>query len=961
MNLLKPFLKIVAEDLVAKFGDQISQCCMVFPNRRAHLYFSKYVSELFSKPVWAPDYTTISELMQNIASLQQADSLRLILELYKIYSAEKKSFETFDQFYFWGNMLLNDFDDIDKYLVDASDLFKNLKNSKDIDDHFAYLTQEQIEAIKRFWKSFEIEQTSKYKEGFIEIWEVLNTIYNKYYVSLKSKNIAYEGMVYKEVVNKIKSNGFTLPGTTYIITGFNALSPCEKILFSFLQKNNKALFYWDYDVSFLKNEDHEAGKFIKDNLKNFPSSLTEIHFNNFSDKKKKIEIIAVPSDTGQVKMIPQILKSRGISTTDQYNTTAIILSDEHLLLPILHSIPDEVTEINITMGFPVRSTPVAGFIGNLADLWKNAIEKEKNQPLFHFRNVLSVLRHPFIKNMYPNIIEDMIQKIIKFNQFYISAQELSQNDFLNRLFVKVDSSIAMADYLLNNLHLIAQSLSGNTEITDQFRELERENIYRVYLEIKNLKEIVNSFDVEIKVETFLRILRMLLQKLTIPFTGEPLSGMQIMGILETRALDFENLIILSMNEGIMPKGKNQNSFIPYNLRKGFQLPTFEHQDSIYSYYFYRLIQRAKNITFLYNTKDTGMQSAEMSRFLLQLLYETDFIIDRKTQSFDIKQQSHLPIIIVKNKEIQSILEKYLDEGSSAISPTALISFIECPLRFYFTYVAGMDESKEVSEVIDPAIFGNLLHLSMKELYKPFINKEINIEDINAILKNKDHIETILLHAFVVQYLKNSKKITYQDIQGRNIIIYRVILKYIRQIFEIDKQFTPFTINKLEEKYTLKVPINYSGKSRLINMIGYIDRIDTTQDQIRIIDYKTGSKKENNYTMEQLFNTSAENRNTHSLQAYFYAYLFLMNENHPMPVAPGIYYLRNLFQRFNWHIIQPIGNKEKMTVIDFRELLTPYTEQLTKTFETLFNMSLPFTQTDDIHRCIYCAFKNICQR
>jgi CRISPR/Cas system-associated exonuclease Cas4 (RecB family) len=329
--------------------------------------------------------------------------------------------------------------------------------------------------------------------------------------------------------------------------------------------------------------------------------------------------------------------------------------------------------------------------------------------------------------------------------------------------------------------------------------------------------------------------------------------------------------------------------------------------------------------------------------------------------YEIKQQKQLTITIEKDKKVQSILEKYLDHGISTISPTAMISYIECSLRFYFKYVAGIDEPEEVSEVIDAAIFGNLLHLTMKELYEPFKNKAINLSEINAILNNNEYIESILKHAFATQYLKDSKNNTTIDIQGRNIIIYRVLLKYIRQILEIDKQFIPFTINGLEVKYTLKVPVSVSGKQRMVNISGYIDRIDTTRDQIRIIDYKTGSRKESNHTMEQLFNPATENRNTHAMQAYFYAFLFLNNVTRTLPVTPGIYYLRNLYRKFNWHIIQSTGKNEKMTINDFHDIMDPFSEQITKTFESMFDNALPFVQTEDRQRCIYCAFKNICQR
>jgi len=519
--------------------------------------------------------------------------------------------------------MLNDFDDIDKYLVNPEDLFKNLKSLKSIQDQFTYLSDEQIEAIKQFWQSFDPEKHSSHQDDFISIWNVLLNIYQSFNKRLNELGIAYEGMIYRDVTNKLKGNDIIgLTHQKYVFAGFNALNNCEKKLFNYLQNNKMADFYWDYDESYINNPYHEAGFFLRENISEFKAPVSFSSQNVFNSllQEKNIEIISVPSDIGQTKVITKILQESTVNHIDSPNKTAIVLADEDLLVPILHSVPDSIDNVNITMGYPVNNTPIYSLLEHLIDLQKNA-KATKTETRFYYKNVLAVLSHQYVNSQFQEEANQLIQFIKTNNKIVISNIELASCVFFQSLFIKVDSYQDLSEYLLNILHHIYNSLkkTGN-EDTIHNPSLEKEYIYHIYLSINRLKEVLEEQNIPIKMETYIRLVRKIIRNLRVPFTGEPLSGLQIMGILETRLLDFENLFICSMSEGVLPKTEASLSFVPYSLRKGFGLPTIEHQDAIYAYYFYRLIQRAKNVTLMYNSSSDGMKTGEMSRFLYQLKF-----------------------------------------------------------------------------------------------------------------------------------------------------------------------------------------------------------------------------------------------------------------------------------------------------------------------------------------------------
>ena len=686
---MNSFLYNLAENFYKIYGNQISDFTFVFPNRRSGVFFQRYLSQVADNVMFSPQISTINELFQAMSSLKMIDKTRLLFTIYNVYKRETESAENFDEFIYWGEMLLNDFDDIDKYMVDAKKLFTNITDLKQIDDEFAFLEEDQIEIVRKFWVNFIPSFSSDKKVNFIHIWEKLYAIYIGLKNNLKTDGLGYEGMIYRDVIDSLEKGQtlLKLKTTKIIFIGFNALTTCEKRLMNNLRDKDIADFYWDYDDEILKDRNNKASFFYYDNVNNYPS---QISINpNIDLKKKNIEVLGIPSGIGQAKYIPEIIEdliSEGkISDPKHALETAIVLADENLLIPTLYSIPENINPINVTMGKSLKNTPIAGLLDHIFDLQLNLNFKNKDT-LFYYKDVLAVLNHTFIMFYDEKTTLQLIKQITKENKIYLTSEELSGNELLSRIFKPVNSVGKALAYLRKILELL-QNESSEIDDENEVRklsELEKEFIYHYYITLNRLNDVLNEFSVEIKVRTFFRLLSKMTENISVPFHGEPLSGLQIMGVLETRALDFKNLIILSMNEGVFPLKKSANSFIPVNLRKGFGLSTNEHQDAIYAYHFYRMISRAENVFLLYDTRSNGLQTGEVSRYVYQMKYHYGIELKEKTVTYDIGISKYSPINIDKSDRIFNKLNKFLsDDNKRFLSASSINSYINCPLQFYF--------------------------------------------------------------------------------------------------------------------------------------------------------------------------------------------------------------------------------------------------------------------------------------
>lgn len=957
---MKPFLYQVASLFYEKWEAEVSRLAFVFPNRRTGLFFQKYLSEVADTPLFSPTILTINDLFIQLSGKQSADRISMLFILYDIYIRQSGSTETFDEFLYWGEMLLNDFDDIDKYMANARMLFSNVTDLREIENDFDFLSDEQIAAIRSFWSSFYPRGDTPNQQQFLAVWQVLYDLYEEFRATLAAEGKGYEGMIFREVVESMeRGESPDLPYEQIVFVGLNALSVSEERFLAQLLKREIADFYWDYVSDKVTDPDNKASYFVSRNLKSFPSSMK---LPPEEKVKTEIEVIGIPSGIGQAKHVYTLLSDwckEAEMSSEEALRTAVILPDEHLLIPVLNAIPEQIRRINVTMGYPLAGTPVASLIEYILALQKNVRYIDRN-PLFYFRDVLPVLNHRYILSTSPEIISSLVKEITENNKIYISHTELEKTPLLEILFTPVTGVEAFSDYLikvLEELNKVMSALSDEEEedAPQRTNDLEQEFIFHYFTTVNRMKEVMKDARIEMKIDTFFRLLKRVTDTITIPFHGEPLSGLQIMGVLETRALDFDRLIILSMNEGIFPQRKAANSFIPYNLRRGFGLPTYEHQDSVWAYHFYRLIERASHVSLLYDTRSNGLQTGEVSRFVHQLHYHYEVPMRDKLVVYNVSSSKTPPLAVPKREDIMRRLDAYRKGGSKAISASAINTYLDCPLKFYFSVVEGIREEEEVSETIESDVFGSILHKVMEELYKPFQGKMVTVDLLKAIRKDTALLTGAIARAFASEFFKTE---VVRSLTGQNYLIGEMIRKYVEKILERDGKLTPFVYIESERKINGLISLSDHSEIRLK---GFIDRVDEVRDAIRIIDYKSGSGTTTFSSIESLFNKEEKDRAKAVMQVFMYCWMYAhLTENKGKTIQPGIYYVRSLFSDpFDPSVYHRIERGKSEKVEDFSGYAQAFEEGLRGCLDEIFNPEIPFTQTPTGKACSYCPFKGIC--
>ena len=957
---MKPFLYQVASLFYEKWEAEVSRLAFVFPNRRTGLFFQKYLSEVADTPLFSPTILTINDLFIQLSGKQSADRISMLFILYDIYIRQSGSTETFDEFLYWGEMLLNDFDDIDKYMANARMLFSNVTDLREIENDFDFLSDEQIAAIRSFWSSFYPRGDTPNQQQFLAVWQVLYDLYEEFRATLAAEGKGYEGMIFREVVESMeRGESPDLPYEQIVFVGLNALSVSEERFLAQLQKREIADFYWDYVSDKVTDPDNKASYFVSRNLKSFPSSMK---LPPEEKVKTEIEVIGIPSGIGQAKHVYTLLSDwckEAEMSSEEALRTAVILPDEHLLIPVLNAIPEQIRRINVTMGYPLAGTPVASLIEYILALQKNVRYIDRN-PLFYFRDVLPVLNHRYILSTSPEIISSLVKEITENNKIYISHTELEKTPLLEILFTPVTGVEAFSDYLikvLEELNKVMSALSDEEEedAPQRTNDLEQEFIFHYFTTVNRMKEVMKDARIEMKIDTFFRLLKRVTDTITIPFHCEPLSGLQIMGVLETRALDFDRLIILSMNEGIFPQRKAANSFIPYNLRRGFGLPTYEHQDSVWAYHFYRLIERASHVSLLYDTRSNGLQTGEVSRFVHQLHYHYEVPMRDKLVVYNVSSSKTPPLAVPKREDIMRRLDAYRKGGSKAISASAINTYLDCPLKFYFSVVEGIREEEEVSETIESDVFGSILHKVMEELYKPFQGKMVTVDLLKAIRKDTALLTGAIARAFASEFFKTE---VVRSLTGQNYLIGEMIRKYVEKILERDGKLTPFVYIESERKINGLISLSDHSEIRLK---GFIDRVDEVLDAIRIIDYKSGSGTTTFSSIESLFNKEEKDRAKAVMQVFMYCWMYAhFTENKGKTIQPGIYYVRSLFSDpFDPSVYHRIERGKSEKVEDFSGYAQAFEEGLRGCLDEIFNPEIPFTQTPTGKACSYCPFKGIC--
>ena len=959
---MESFLKLVAADLYKHTEGNLAHTAVVFPNKRAGLFFNEYLAQESDSPIWSPAYVSISELFRSLSPWEVGDPVKLVCELYKIFRRETQSTETLDDFYFWGEMLISDFDDADKNKVDTDKLFSNLQDLRNIMDDYTFIDDEQEEAIRQFFQNFSIERRTALKERFISLWDVLGNIYKGFRESLASQNIAYEGMMYRHVIEHLDVD--KLPYEKYVFVGFNVLNKVEHTLFTQLKDVGKAVFYWDYDEFYMKENrqavTHEAGEFIRRNLRDFPSPLSGELFKNLS-KPKEVHYIASSTENAQARYLPQWIRN---NLTTPEKETAVVLCNEALLQPVLHSLPAEVKHVNITMGFPLSQTPVYSFLIALLELHTHGFNFKSGR--YTFQSVVTLLKHPYTRQL-TGQAELLEKELTRNNRFYPLPGELGKDEFLTRLFTPLSGNLNLCIRLSETLQQVAgiyQANTSGTEDTDAFNQLYRESLFKAYTTINRFRTLIEEDELTVQSETFRRLLVKVLSATNIPFHGEPAIGMQVMGVLETRNLDFRHLILLSVNEGQLPKSGGDSSFIPYNLRKAFGMTTIEHKIAVYAYYFYRLLQRAERITLMYNTSSDGLNRGEWSRFMLQFLIEWPHPITRQFLEAGQSPQGTSPITVEKTPDVMRRMQSLFDvraNPKAKFSPSALNYYLDCPLKFYYRYVAGLSAPDEVSAEIDSATFGSIFHYAAEHIYKDLTThgKVINKEALETLLRNEvklqDYVDTAFKKLFF--NVPQNEKPEYNGVQ---LINSAVIARYLKQLLQNDLRYAPFTF--IASEMEVDEPIDIQTPKGVIKsrIGGIIDRMDSKDGTLRIVDYKTGGDADTPPHVESLF-IPDKKRSNYVFQTFLYAAI-MCRKQPTMKIAPALLYIHRAATETYSPVIQMgESRKPKEAVEDFSKYEKEYRERLQGLLEEIFNPEKSFTQTEIIEKCTYCDFKALCKR
>lgn len=939
------FQQELAHELLTKYHNDLSSLVVMFPSLRARVFFNDAIASVIDHPVWQPSWLSIDDIMEQASGLHRADRIRLISELYKIYVVHHPS-ESFDKFYFWGDMLISDFDMIDRYMIDAMQLLRNIEDIKELEADVSYLTPEQLRIIS-FWRSIgENDSLSEQKQRFLKIWRSLPKIYTEFTTHLRELKIAYPGMIYRTTAERIKrGEDIGLPSKHFIIAGFNALSQSEKILFNHIAVSPQgADFYWDYDNYYTRNKWHEAGMFMRENIAHYPTN-GNISTDNFTTHPKQIESIACVSNVVQCKYVAEILNSLPEEELDK--RTAIVLTDESLLIPLLHSLPKRVKRVNVTMGYPLKSSLVYSFIERIIELQAHSRVKGEEE-LFYHVDVTGLLSHPYIAGTCGVEATKILEHINSNRIISVTASLFAESEPLSRLFTRHNTWRELGGYIANIVALIERDID---------EPLQGEYLHIAYEETMKLIRSIERCEIEISVEIFTSLLRRHLQTVTIPYVGEPLEGVQIMGILETRNVDFKNVIILSMTDATFPGDKSgQSSFIPYNLRAAYGMPTPEEHEAMYAYYFYCLVQRAESVSMLYCSRADDKSTGERSRYIYQLEYESPYTIAKRSVGVDLTISENEEIEVAKGAKERALLERYLDDDEQhTLSPTALFRYIECPLKFYLNSIAHLRTPDEVSDTIDALMFGNILHESMQELYTPLIGVSNPMAQIEK-LRKRDVVERAV-DKTIGRIMLGDEEATTDDFTGDTLLVRDIIIKYIiRGIMRYDKESDGFTIVGLEDEVKCRYALS---DGRKVNLSGRADRIDKLPNgTLQIIDYKSGNTPHLEFNgMGNLFRGTPKERISNIFQTLLYSMMLYKRDG--SEAMPTLYFAsKMLSDDYSPNIL----NIETGEIVErYSDHAAEFEEELTAALEELFDYDTPFRQVENVDMCKYCDYKKICRR
>ncbi|MCZ8090025.1 PD-(D/E)XK nuclease family protein [Flavobacterium sp.] len=915
------FLFQLAQEVLKNYSEKLSEVTIILPNKRAKVFLLDELKKQVSTNVFAPEIISIEEFVQDIAGIRSIDSVEVLFEFYEVYLSitEKNKQEPFETFANWAKTLLQDFNEIDRYLLEPNKILKYLENIKEIEH----------------W-SVDINKKTELIDNYLAFWKKLPQYYHSLYTYLSNKGIGYQGLIYREAVENL--NHFSEKNSSnYIFAGFNALNQAEEKIIQHLLALGKAKIYWDIDETLLHDTFHDAGLFqrrFKSSWSYYKTNPYEWISNEYS-AEKNIQVIGTSKSIGQAKIAGDIIKKHIDNNNSNLQNVALVLGEENLLLPVLHSLPAEIDALNITMGFTSKNNPAQLLIAKLFKLHVNAFERNATNYVMYYKDVLDVLTHPLIE---PYCKADVIVNTINRNNFtFISHKKLKElypfeNELFSLLFQKWDTNSVT---VLENLSQILLKVKANLSL-DQNPEVSEEKITNafVFSIFKIINKMISYFSEHQKIDnikTLHAIYKQIIDLAEVSFEGEPLNGLQIMGVLESRVLDFETVIITSVNEGKFPAGKSTNSFIPYDVKREYGLPTFKEKDAIYTYHFYHLLQRAKNVYLIYNSDGEGFDAGEKSRFITQLEVEKR---PKHHLTFDfynpnVPNIAYQPIVIEKTESILNRLREIAEKG---FSPSALTTYIRNPIQFYFQRILRISETDEVEENIAVNTLGTIIHGTLEELYKPFIGKILIENDIKICIKN---IDDEVLKQFKLVYKEGEIK------KGRNLLAFEVakrnVLNFLKMELEAIQNGDEIQLIALEKP--LSRTLEHPKLPFAVTIAGNVDRIENRNGRIRIIDYKTGKVEQKNVTLKDWNGLTEDIKNDKIIQILAYAFMY-EEEAKGMEIEAGIISFKNLKSGFLPFNFKP--EKESFDVIS-PEIMENYLEEIVILLQGILNVDIAFEE------------------
>ncbi len=981
---MQTFLKYLAKDLLDKYGSNLSEIAVVFPNKRAALFLNEeLILQSGGKPVWSPQILTISELFRSLSPLVVADRIKLVCELFKHYIHHTNSSESLDDFYGWGELMLNDFDDLDKNMGDAKNIFHNTSELHDFDS-VDFLTEEQKKLIERFFRNFNNGNDSLLKENFAKLWNRLLDIYTSFRQSLRTQGIAYEGMLYRDVAEHCDIE--SLKARKYIFAGFNLLQKVEQRLFEALQREGKAAFYWDYDSYYLNN-DNEAGKYIRSYLSAFPNELDgQSIYSNFTNKDN-ITFLSATTEDIQARYISKWLTEERIKAGKR---TAIVLCDERLLPTVVHCLPPEVKEVNVTTGYPLSQTLTATLVKEIFSLKLSGESRLKGT--LRLRQVNSLLHHPYMKYI-SDKAEDIDRRLNADHVFYPTISELSADENLAVLFspltpytatsgegIRMTRNREILQCILTIIKRIATSSAlpcddsadintlsprDNKDVIPFPKEMQlmQESLFRMHQIITRIKSLIDTGELDLGELSLQSLLNQIVRSTSVPFHGEPIMGIQIMGVLETRLLDFDHILILSANEGNIPKGVDDSSFIPHSIRKAYGLTTIENKVGIYAYYFHRMIQRASDVTITYNNSTNDTKTNEMSRFMMQIMAESGIDIRHRSIIADLIVSSTTNNVIEKSRSVIARLN-----AMEKISATAFSQYLRCQKFFFYRFLCGIDDMEDTDqEEMDSRSLGNIFHKSAEIIYKPFIGKDVTAGDIKNILADPSIITRTVDAAFREELFRQEPSKPMPALDGMQIINRNIVITMINRLLKYDIRHAPFHIEGLEKKIYDTITFDTNNGKRTLKIKGIIDRLDIItgvngNKTLRVVDYKTGASRHSALkSVEEIFSTSPRNgtRPAYYLQTLLYSRILVSPEKGEpytqMPVSPALLYPHHTAAED----YDPTICFDKTPIHDVKDYLPPFIQNLQQLLSEIFDETIPFSPTPDTSQCARCFYRDIC--